>query len=181
MNVVPEQITGFIFVFNDVNILENGMEVCGMDIVQVLHGWAMENGIKLVFVPSFASECNGFSESYSVWADAALGLWQGVVQGLGSFLIRQLNHCALSQGLSFCSKHLPPVYFKHWMWEWLFEFWRKWLDDITICCFSKKRKCIVVRKGGLIFLYLSLFKLEWMRFKTRDQLAILHQLLSHGV
>ena len=76
---IAEQVTGFIFVFSDVDIIHHGMEISGMDDVQVLHGWAMDMGVKSVFVPSFASECVGFKDAYSVQADAAHGLWHSKV------------------------------------------------------------------------------------------------------
>jgi len=93
-------ITSNIFVFSYVDVIHHGVEVSGMDVVCVLHGWTTGTGVELVFILSLASECINFNKAYSMWADAAHGLWHGIVQGCGLLLNRQLSWCALSLVLS---------------------------------------------------------------------------------
>ena len=39
LSILPEQVTGFIFIFSYVDVMHHGVEVSGMDFVQVIHGW----------------------------------------------------------------------------------------------------------------------------------------------
>ena len=85
------QITGFIIVFTDLDIIHHGVEVLGMDSVRVLHGQMMGNGVEAVFVLSFPLDYDSFKEEYSAWADVAHAFWYGVVQACASLLTRHLG------------------------------------------------------------------------------------------
>jgi len=87
--------TSFIFVFSYVDVIHHGVEVSGMDLVQVVHGWATGTSVESGFVPSFASECMEFKANYSMWAFH--GLRHGIVQGYGLLLNRQLSHFVLTR------------------------------------------------------------------------------------
>ena len=62
-------ITGFIFIFSEMEVIHDEIKTLGMELVQVLHGQGTENGVEAVFIPSFPSSYDLFSEVYNLHAD----------------------------------------------------------------------------------------------------------------
>ncbi len=105
-------VQGLCLAFSDVNILQCGVEVSGIKLVPLLHGWVTENGIEVVFVPSVPCQCNNFNHMFSMRVDVSYTLWQDVVQSVIA-LFTSSHDMPCLKVMNFSLKSLLPLQWIH--------------------------------------------------------------------
>jgi len=65
----PEQVTGFIFIFSEMEVIHHGIKILGIELVQLLGSQATEDGVEAMFLPSFPLSYYVFSKVYNSHAD----------------------------------------------------------------------------------------------------------------
>jgi hypothetical protein len=175
MAVISEKaVCGCCFVFSDVDVMMNGVEVTGMRLVRLLRGWETAIGVEAVFVSSFPCQCLGFFDIYTIRSDLCYVIWHDVIQCGISLLMKCLFRSALAQGTEFCSKQSPTVAFDHWKWDWLVkELLFSFGGPLMIHNFRRCKKRVTLRKGGLVTAISDGVNQSWIRFQTPNELNAL--------
>ncbi len=172
--VIPEYaVCGCCFVFSDIDVMLNGVEVAGMRLVRLLRGRATENGAKAVYAPSFPCRCSGFYDFHLMQSDACYILWYDVVQCGISLLTKCLSCFTLAQGTEFCSKQSPAVALDAWKWDWLVKQFFFFGSPLMIHSFCHAKKHLTLRKGGVVVAISNTISQSWLRLQTTEQLSAL--------